>query len=191
MSAEAVRDTPDAMVLGARAVRLEQICREGQAADAGVRAEMPAVLTESQRAKWQELERAIQLLPALGDARDVNLARRSPPQALPPHPFLPASPPGLVWNIFVSPGQTFPGCETGTASARWFNVGSLTLAGQSSSRPPLRDFPSSCRARPDVTSGWEVFHVGLHWIRLVVRLVVNRYGLFHRTGALPVSGYAT
>lgn len=128
MAAEAARDTPSAAALGTRAARLEQICRDGQAAGATARAEMPAVLTESQRARWQELDRALQLLPALGEAQDVNLAGRSPAQALPPNFGLSTQTRSLAWNVFVSPGQTFPGCETGVASARWFDLGNVVPA---------------------------------------------------------------
>ncbi len=138
MAAEAAREIPDAAILGARAARLAQLCREGQAAQTAVRAEMPGVLSETQRARWQELERAVQLLPALGEAQEVNLSGRTPLQALPPL-GLPTSGRALAWNIYTSPGQTFPGCETGAAAGRWFNTANAGPQAQS--------------ARPSVPSG--------------------------------------
>ena len=121
---EAERPVPSAAVLGAKAVRLEQICRESLASETALRVAVPALLSETQRARWQELERALQLLPALAEAQELNMNGRAPANALPP-PFAAGLPPQrrYEWTTIFSGSQVLPGCDGGaTTGGRWFGA---------------------------------------------------------------------
>lgn len=65
LQVEAALPAPNPSLLGEKAVRLEQICRLSIALVSGVDQTLPKLLTESQQSKWAELERALQLLPAI------------------------------------------------------------------------------------------------------------------------------
>lgn len=133
MEAESARPVPDAAVLGGKAARLEQLCRESLDGEAELRNSVRSLLSETQRPRWQDLDRALQLLPALAEAQDVNMNGRAPANPLPP-PQLTGSA-GLQrayeWSVFFSGSQVFPGCDVIPVSTR-----SGTLSGSARSAAP-------------------------------------------------------
>ena len=111
IEAESARPSPDASVLGAKAARQEQLCREAIELEGEHRRAIPNLLTEAQRARLQELERALQLLPALAEALQLNVTSREPGNALPPF-FLSRDPVRrLDFSVSVSAGPNYPGCQ--------------------------------------------------------------------------------
>jgi hypothetical protein len=143
MAAESQRAVPDPVVLGTKAARLEQICRESLAERAELRDMVPKLLTEAQRPRWQEMNRAQQLLPALSEAQEVNLGGPPASDALPP-PYASDTPQRgpLEWNIVYSGiSVALPGCEPGFASGRWFSTGSS----RDGAAVPMRNMGSPLR----------------------------------------------
>ena len=113
LRAERARPAPDQSVLGAKAAGLEQVCRDSLALEAEVQRAIPALLTEGQGVRWQELDRALQLLPALSEAQDVNMNRRAPSNPLPP-PFSEGPNRSLEWTPYFSSSEyRLPGCGLG------------------------------------------------------------------------------
>ena len=133
IGAEFAHPVPDAAVLGAKAARLEQMCREMQASEGELQAANAGVLTETQRARLHEIDGALQLLPMLSEAQQLNLNGRAPANALPP-PFLVDSPfRRLEWAAFASTGPSLPGCDLGSGSLGIASgrLGSFQLQSQS------------------------------------------------------------
>lgn len=131
IAAESERSAPDAAVLGAKAARLEEICRDSQAKETALRAAVPALLNDAQRARWQDLDRALQLLPALAEAQEINLSGRTPADAVTP-PYARSRPRRRSeWSAFFSGNQPLPGCETGVAVGS-FGTQGFTPAGAGS-----------------------------------------------------------
>ncbi|MFN7924897.1 MAG: hypothetical protein U0Q16_32670 [Bryobacteraceae bacterium] len=131
IQAESAQPMPDVSVLGAKAARLEQVCRESIGLEKDLQKALPAILNDQQRAKWQELERALQLLPALSESQQLSLTARVPDNARPP--FLLADRPlrRVEWNVSYTAGSSLPGCEADTTGlARWFNTTAFVTAQQ-------------------------------------------------------------
>jgi hypothetical protein len=133
MAAESQQAVPDPAFLGAKAARLEQVCRESIAGRAALREAVPKLLSEAQRPRWQELNRALQLLPTLSEAQEINLGGPPASDPIPPsfsRDALVRQP--LEWTVYYSGSGTaaLPGCDGGFAtgspgSNRWFNLRAL------------------------------------------------------------------
>lgn len=84
LTAESKKAVPDAALLGAKAARIETICRESIALRAGLQDALPKLLTGLQLTRWQELPKAVQLLPVLSEAQSLNLGGPPASKALMP-----------------------------------------------------------------------------------------------------------
>ncbi len=125
LQVESALPAPNPSLLGEKAVRLEQICRVSIALVSGVEQTLPKLLTESQQSKWAELERALQLLPALTESQNLRLNSRVPTDALPPFFFNNSIARRLEWSGSTSTGPNLPGCEQNSSASPWFDTGSF------------------------------------------------------------------
>lgn len=118
---ESALPNPNPSLLGEKAFRLEQICRQSIALESAVEQAMPKILTESQQAKWAEIERALQLLPVLAESQNLRLNSRIPANSLPPLYLSSAPVRRIEWVPLASPNTSLPGCQESIASAGWFD----------------------------------------------------------------------
>ena len=129
LQVESALPAPNPSLLGEKAVRLEQICRLSIALVSGVEQTLPKLLTESQQSKWAELERALQLLPALIESQNLRLNSRVPTDALPPFFFNNSTTRRLEWSGSTSNGPNLPGCEPNSSGFRWFDTATFFAPG--------------------------------------------------------------
>ena len=121
--AEQSRPTPDARLLGEKAALIEEICRKSISLEAEAQSSVPSVLNNSQRVLWQDLNRAVELLPALSEAQQVNLSTRSAANSLPPSFLSRSIIRRLEWTASVSSQTSLPGCQLSpSGSYGWANV---------------------------------------------------------------------
>ena len=129
LQVESALPAPNPSLLGVKAVRLEQICRVSIALVSGVEQTLPKLLTESQQSKWAELERALQLLPALTESQNLRLNSRVPTDALPTFFFNNSTTRRLEWSGSTSNGPNLPGCEQNSSGFRWFDTAGFLAPG--------------------------------------------------------------
>ncbi len=129
LQVESALPAPNPSLLGEKAVRLEQICRLSIALVSGVEQALPKLLTESQQSKWAELERALQLLPALTESQNLRLNSRVPTDAPSPFFFNNSTTRRLEWSGSTSNGPNLPGCEPNSSGFRWFDTAGFLAPG--------------------------------------------------------------
>ena len=129
LQVEAALPAPNPSLLGLKAVRLEQICRLSIALVSGVEQTLPKLLTESQQSKWAELERALQLLPALTESQNLRLNSRVPTDAPSPYFFNNSTSRRVEWSGSTFNGPNLPGCEQNSSGSRWFDTAGFLAPG--------------------------------------------------------------
>lgn len=121
--AEQSRPTPDARLLGEKAALIEEICRKSITLEAEVQSSIPSVLNSSQRVLWLDLNRALELLPALSEAQQVNLSTRSAANSAPPFFLSNSIIRRLEWTASGSAQTSLPGCQQSPSGfSRWFDT---------------------------------------------------------------------
>lgn len=116
LESEAARPLPDPRSLGERIARLEAICRDSEQREQELQQALQRVLTTEQRNRWQELERARQLLPMIADAQELNLSARTVASATTPPQFAGIAARRIEWTASATPGSNLPGCGPPSAS---------------------------------------------------------------------------
>jgi hypothetical protein len=107
---ESALPTPRISLLGDKAARLEQICRESIALKSGIEKALPGMLSSLQLERWQALEMARKLLPVISESQTLNLSSFASSDALPPLIFSSFATREIEWSIVANDGPNLPGC---------------------------------------------------------------------------------
>lgn len=116
IQAESAQPSPSPSLLGEKAARLEQICRQSLALEAALEQSFPKLLTSTQLTRWQDLERARNLLPVLSESQNIGAISRVAANALPPRFYASTLTRRIEWNVNPNSGPNLPGCQPAAAS---------------------------------------------------------------------------
>ena len=111
LQAESSQPAPRVDLLGATAIRLEQICRASIAIETGIQQALLRVLSARQQEAWQALERAKDLLPVLEESQQIGLTSQIAAEAIPPLSQTKTPVRRIQWAARSSSGSDLPGCE--------------------------------------------------------------------------------